>query len=57
MINRTIAIATKTCGFKLEVPVFESEYDVSDGLRRALGMHGGNRDWEDRRSSVRKKAA
>ena len=55
VINGTIAIATKTCRFKLEVPALESKSDVSDGICRALGTHGGNWNWKGRRSSVREK--
>ena len=44
MRNETIALATKVCTLRLEVPVLESEKDMSDGLCRALGTRRGNCD-------------
>ena len=55
MRNETIALATEVCTLRLEVPVLESERDMSDGLCRALGTRGGNCDQGDRCSSIPEK--
>ena len=53
--NETSAVATEVRRLGLEVPVLESEQDMSAGLCRALGARRCNCDQGGRHPSAREK--
>ena len=55
MRNETSAVTTEVCGLGLEVPVLESEQDMSAGLCRALGTRRYDCSQGGRHPSAREK--